>query len=133
MRRRLYRFGLGFLIGSLLSYAIFKGRDITGWMPNGRILAILQKIDPQSYSGKINCQLECYGISQKEMDAIYRDGDVDFGESQTRTEPRIYYVNYLDSAGQTIQCTFEIDRLDNAVLTDIQRLGQLKKCPCDTI
>lgn len=151
MRKRLYKFGIGILIGTLFSYLFFKDHDITGWMPNQRILATIQKINTADYSEKVKCQIECYQLSEADISGVYFEGDVDFGVSKTRTEPRVYLINYVNPKNQTIQGTFEIfksDTLmnieegdktisvkvikaDDAYLVDIKLLGQLKECLCE--
>jgi len=130
MRKRFYKFGFGILLGTLLSYAFFNDHDITSWMPNGRILAVIQKINADNYSEKVLCQIDCYKFSSSDLTNLYTDGDVDFGASETRSEPRVYLVNYVNSEDQTIQGTFEIFRNDAVNLIDIKLLGQLNDCNC---
>ncbi len=130
MKQRLIKFGIGLLLGIMLSYAFFSDHDWTSWMPNGRILYKIQTTTEYPYSDKVNCQIKHYKINDKQLSGIYQEGDVDFGASKTREEPREYLINYIDSTNQTIQGRFKLYGDTLCRLVSLKILGYLEESPC---
>lgn len=130
MRKRLFKFGIGILIGCFASFMFFGDHDWFGWLPNGRILVKIQDTI-QEYPPKVDCLINCYSLDSTHMAHLFYEGDVDFAESVTREEPRIYYIDYLDSLERTIQGTFKIYGDSATVFSNLKILGDITTCPCN--
>ncbi len=101
---------------------------LTDWMPNNRVLSNLSDF-PGSISTKAQCQLDCFEISEEELDLLKAEGDVDFSKSHTNTTPRMYVVSN-DAAVGLATMKFEI--ADSAtVLIDVAVENLDKDCACE--
>lgn len=126
-RLRLYIFGV--LIGSVLVFFFFEGRlkSLTNWMPNNRVLYRLQE-SPSTISDKALCQLNCFDLDTSAVRIIKTTGDVDFTNSQTKSEPMVYLIEETINS-DLIQMEFEVRDSSNT-LTNVRMPEIAGRCEC---
>ncbi|MDQ3191135.1 MAG: hypothetical protein M3Q58_06050 [Bacteroidota bacterium] len=123
---RLFKFLIGFLIGSTLVYFLLikdRDRNLRGWLPSERVS---QEILEQELkiSSKAICQLQCLKIPQESLKNIIEEAKVNFSESQVRKEPCPIYLFQTDiKEGKTnleIQKCKDYSTLLNIQVEDMQ-------------
>ena len=91
-KNRIKYYLIGFLMG-IVAVAFFFGQRGCTWLPGNRVKAVIAEnniIVGDSILEVLNCLAD---DSQPIFDLLNTDGDVDFGQSQTRTEPKIYKID----------------------------------------
>jgi len=91
--RRLRLYLTGFLMGIILVFFFFGERVnvLTSWLPNNRVLQSIS----DNYKGEnplATCQMECFGVDTAAIAYSMVEGDVEFGESETQSNPKLYIV-----------------------------------------
>ena len=100
-RIRLYIGGV--LIGCVLVYFIlFKDKNRGYWLPENRVKEQVHR-SGITFSEKAKCIIKCKGISDEEVKEVLKNGNVNFGESDTRLAPCPSYV--FEGENLTIVCT----------------------------
>lgn len=89
--KRFYYYLIGFGIGLILTFLIFQGRGCE-WLPNARVLNTIQN-SSIFISDQEKCVMESNGISKESIFYLLEDGDIIFGESQTKAKTKPYYIN----------------------------------------
>jgi len=120
---------IGFGIGLILVYVFFSGR-LGNWFPNDRVLLRLSS-NPYEFTERTNCLMECYRIVENDLSLFLETGDVNFADSEPRTDPNpIYIVEGWIGPKDEYTITFEaIDTTATKVLDIVAKrnIG----CPCD--
>jgi hypothetical protein len=120
---------MGFLLGLMLVVFFFNDRlsVLTSWLPNNRVLLRLQQTDAE-YTPEALCELECFDLDTASVSRLKADGNVQFGNSKTQQEPKIYIVeSELDE--RTVLMTFEA-RDSTSILTKVVLPGEALYCDC---
>jgi hypothetical protein len=92
--RRLRLYLLGFLLGMGLVVFFFNDRLslLTSWLPNDRVLLRLQMTEAL-YADSALCHLDCFSLDTADVSLVKKEGDVQFGLSETHETPMIYVVD----------------------------------------
>ncbi|RMG81707.1 MAG: hypothetical protein D6707_04380, partial [Bacteroidetes bacterium] len=125
MLRRFFFFGIGVALGVWLVYFFLiknNPRDITGWLPNKRVLQMLSE-DSLIIPNAVKCKLSCLQLSYEQIKKVLLSGEVDFNESSPRDTPKRYIVKDAN------QNKFEfLSYQDSTVLSKIFNLPE--NCNC---
>jgi hypothetical protein len=123
-RLRTYLIGVG--LGCFMVYFFFKDRQFDAWLPEGRVLEQIERsvIQPSSNA---NCWLRCTALSNDTLMKSLVQGEVDFGESETRREPCPIYLISSQLAGEAITYRVELCR-DTAFILEMHGIRQ--DCSC---
>ena len=126
--RRLKIYLIGFGLGLIIVYIIFGKRDLDAWMPQQRVLSLIDSVEI-SLSKKASCQLNCLGMEPAMLDELREVADVDFSESHVRKKPcPIYHLN-SKYEGKNYLMIWEVCEKDGrASLHSLQEEG--RKCTC---
>lgn len=126
--RRFRIFFIGIAIGIVLAYAFFGDREFD-WTPNDRVLLRLRS-QPLVTNSKIDCQLNCLGITEADIKLLLDSGDVNFSGSEPRREPYPIYLieGELKKAGQ-VGLKFEGE---DTIATNLMEIvsPDLERCDC---
>lgn len=88
--RRLKYYGIGFGIGLFFLFFFFENRGCT-WLPSNRVKnSILDRL--LVVSNDTYTMLEKDGLSAEDIVQVLNDGEVNFGESDKDSEPKIYIL-----------------------------------------
>ncbi len=114
--RRLRLYILGVLLGSVMVMFFFDDRldSLTDWMPNNRVLYRL-RVSPSSISNQAMCQLKCYKLDTAAVRIIKEEGDVDFTNSQTKSDIKVYLIDG-EVSSENVQMTFEVRDSSNTLI-----------------
>ncbi|TND07529.1 MAG: hypothetical protein FD123_3081 [Bacteroidetes bacterium] len=131
--RRFRLFLFGFTISFLACYfTLWKGRGdaLSGWFPNERVLKFLTR-STMSVQDRPKCVMDCYEITLTDVRNGLKEGDVDFGNSNTSKEPcHEYQVKIKDKAGKPLEVRFAACLKDStSQLIAVFPEGQ-KTCDC---
>jgi hypothetical protein len=89
--RRLKYYGLGFLIGLVFVFVFFQNRGCS-WLPSNRVKnAFLDRVIVISEDQLATLKSE--GISKEDIIEVLNDGDVNFGESITDGDLKVYKLS----------------------------------------
>lgn len=121
---RLNKFLLGVIIGLVLVVMFFGGRDWLSWLPGPQVKGQINEWY-QSPSEEVSAALVCSGFSDELLSKVMTDGDVDFGNSDPRGTPRMYWVGYESEDLGHVDVSFEIDG-EEARIVDFR---PKKDCP----
>ncbi len=131
-RLRIYGFGVG--LGLLLAWALFlRGRNTknyTLWTPNNRILEEIRLDQNLETSDKFWCEIRCIGFSSIEYKELLNDGEVDFGESQTKIWPRMYRVEFETENKGALVIDFSKTELKEFSILSVSKKGEEISCDC---
>lgn len=92
-QQRLNRYLLGVVIGLVLVFVMFNGRDWLGWLPANRVKARIENSE-LTWDENMRCRLMCHGFTKPTILDLVKRGDVDFGASETKSKPREYQVHF---------------------------------------
>ena len=95
---RLKYYLVGFSIGIIACFIIFKGRGCE-WFPNARVLNAIQSSSIY-YTSQDSCLMAENGISKKDIFLLLQNGDVNFGESNTDRKIVTYRINNVDTEAE---------------------------------
>jgi len=105
LKSRFKYYGLGFILGLVVVWAtLIKDRDRDSWLPEGRTLDFLERIDIQ-VSDLAKCQIECLELAPDFMDAsFWGKADIDFTKSATKRKPcpEYYITSTLSSNNKNV-------------------------------
>ncbi|NNE54830.1 MAG: hypothetical protein HKN32_02335 [Flavobacteriales bacterium] len=104
---RLNRYLIGLAIGFLLVAFIFRGRDWGAWLPNAQVLKTVQEFYSEP-SQEFFCLMECHNVSMNDMKGLMQDGDVAFGDSQTKGKEKEYIIHHKDGSGKPFTIHWQI-------------------------
>jgi len=110
-KNRIKYYLVGFLIG-VVAVAFFFGQRGCTWLPGNRVKAVIAEntiVIGDSVLQILHCLAE---DSQPIFDILNTTGDVDFGGSQTRTDPKIYKIDGDDGLSVFFKL-FEDDNFDS--------------------
>ena len=131
-QRRLNRYLLGVALGLLLIAVIFRGREWGSWLPNPQVLKMTKEfyVEPEE---KVWCLMECHGVTMQDIQALMEDGNVDFGDSQTKGKEKEYIIRHETEEGVEFTTHWSIVELSidkkRAQLIDVY-VYKGKDCDC---
>ena len=89
--KRLKYYGIGFSIGLVFVFIFFQNRGCS-WLPSNRVKnAFLDRLIVVS-DGQLKL-LKASGVSEDDIIQVLNDGDVDFGESDTEGDLKVYKLS----------------------------------------
>lgn len=134
MLRRLRIYGVGLGLGLIMAWALFlRGRDTknyTAWTPNNRILEEVRLDSSMVMDEVFWCQLNCLGFSSIEYDELLNEGNVIFGESQVKTWPRSYKVEFETSKKGTLEVVYSKTEQKHFEVVSVSKKGEEISCDC---
>lgn len=108
--KRFYYYLIGFGIGLILTLIIFKGRGCE-WLPNERVLTSIRN-SSIFITSKNACIMEKANISKEDIFTLLESGDINFGESQTKSITKPYYLkNVMYDRSNSKTYIIELDKL----------------------
>ena len=128
---RLKYYLVGFSIGIIACFIIFKGRGCE-WLPNERVLNSIRTSNIY-FTAQDSCMMANNGITKKDIFSLLTDGDVNFGESSTKAEIKTYRLNNFNKQGEqkiyviehdNLKVSFKLFELDSVVF--ISKLNDLE-------
>jgi hypothetical protein len=129
--RRLRAYIIGLILGIVLVSLIFRERlhVLTDWLPGNRVLMELRS-NPLAVTPKALCEMRCMELDTATLREAMLRGSVQFGESSTRTSPRIYAVDLR--VGDAL-CRYYLSPSDSlTLLTRVEQpLRPKTPCRCD--
>ena len=116
--QRLTYFGGGFLVGLFILFFFLSGKKAScAYGPNARVLKNIRSKSLQ-YSPLASDQLLEFEIDTTRINILLKNGNVDFGKSDTEKKPCQTYIIDEDIDSNTL--TFVIDNCDStALVTEI--------------
>src|SRR6185503_17011444 len=109
--RRIRLYLIGFGLGIIICFIIFRNRSLGNWLPGNRVTAFItfsKKLDADS---SLICKLKCAGIS---IDDIRKaTGEVDFGKSDTHKVPNHEYDVNITVKGKPLEVYFSENMEDS--------------------
>jgi len=127
--RRLRLYLTGFLLGSILVVFFFRDRlsVLTSWLPNNRVLFRIENTLSET-SELALCQMSCYELDTNMLTFAFDEGDVQFGMSETHSDPKIYVIDtrYQD---RLVRLFFETAD-SSAFLSKVQLPFETEECDC---
>lgn len=112
----------------LLVVFFFGDRNWLGWTPDQRILLLIRETK-QDLSSQAECYLQCYGLTEADMDSILVHGDVLLGESNTKSMPRQYIIESHKDFKPRVKLTMTSSEKE-AHLIVVKSEEDIKECPC---
>lgn len=122
--RRIKYYMIGALMGGLLSFFIFNGRGC-GWLPGNRVLQTIRTSKIVT-SVQDKCLIECNNISANAIYELIENGNVNFGESDTKNK------NYKIS-NDSLTLNFKLNLKDSIAITVVNTIPQNNKCNCEEL
>ncbi len=128
--KRWRAFLVGVLLGCVVVYILLfnnRDRDLSFWFPGQRVLnEISSGLNPIS---DYQCQMDCEQLFPSDIEALFKDGDVDFESSKPRQEIKEYVVNYLADDGFAIKAVFSIQ--DTTIrMIELRSTKHIDDCEC---
>ena len=121
-RQRFLRYLIGVSIGMTMVYFMFPNYDWLGWLPKKQVKEELLK-KPLVLDSMSLCKMNCYHISNAQLDLARAEGSIDFNLSRVKETPRVYRLLYGELG-------FDIAILDSTtLLKDIIHPTQTCQCP----
>lgn len=122
-------YGVGFLLGCVLVYFLFKGRSFPSMFP-GDVLMEKLKSSHLIYTRHALCRMDCREINETEVGEILQKGSVNFRKSRTREKPcPSYAIEGFSSDGQHIRLVIATCDTIAKVITVID-LDRKYTCDC---
>ena len=94
-KQRLLRFLIGVAIGCAVVFFMFPNYDWLGWTPQKRMKEDLRDF-PFSIDSCASYKMQCYGLTDAQLQLAKSDGSFDFEKSDVKANPRRYHLNYGD-------------------------------------
>ena len=136
--KRFQYYGIGLLIGLMLTFVFFQNRGCS-WLPENRVKnAILDNVVVFSQSEELTPE------QKEDYFLLLNNGDVKFGLSKKDGEPKLYFLKGEDRNGSEIQAQFELRKdgfislctplTNNTVITDgiFSGTASMEHFPLDT-
>jgi len=134
MKRRLRIYGFGMALGLMLAWALFlRGRNTTNytaWTPNSRILEEIRLDKTLDIPENFWCEMKCVGFSSIEFESLLEDGNVDFSDSQVKTWPRMYRVEFETDDKGTLVLDFSKTEMKHFSIIKVVKKGENIECDC---
>lgn len=131
-RQRLLRFIIGIAIGFILVQVFFGERGCGHWLPGNQVKKWIKENNANiEVMPETTCMMKCQGLTPSDIEYVLgEEGDVIFGESQTKGYPKEYIIQ---GNRDTIEFRFGfILREDSSSIVSLaQRLDVGFKCDCD--
>lgn len=121
MRKRFALYGIGFAMGIVMVFFFLGGKRAScNWLPNDRILNIIQK-KQILFGEQIQKDLEEAKADSLDIRAILQNGDIDFSKSRVKNEPcRLYRI---EGQGKQSSLWISVELCDSiATVNSLQRL-----------
>ena len=129
--RRLKLYLIGFGIGLIICFILFRNRGCGNWMPGPRVTSFI------SFSKRINadssllCKLSCEGISVDDIRKAAPAGTVDFGKSNAQKEPAHEYDVTMTIKGKKLEFYIAENMNDStAQILLVTPMPDGEKCGC---
>lgn len=91
LKNRIKYFAIGLTFGSLLVYFMFGSRGCA-WLPENRVKNMIGEKEIV-VGDSVLAVMNCIGLNNDDIYNLLKDaGEVEFSESETRTIPKIYYI-----------------------------------------
>lgn len=110
--KRIRIYLVGVLIGSLVSFAFFKGRGCDAWMPSNRVTEMLNQ-NAIITNDTILCKMKNNKITIADIQRLVVNGDVNFAESKTKGNPQIYVLEGENVVGEKYKAYFETSKTNH--------------------
>ncbi len=94
-RQRLLRYLIGVAIGCAVVFFMFPNYDWLGWTPQKRMKEDLREF-PFTVDSCAAFKLNCYGLTQEQLQLAKNEGSFDFDKSDVKATPRRYHLNFGD-------------------------------------
>lgn len=128
-RQRLFRFGIGIFIGTVLAYLFFQGRSCSDWLPDRRIRASLES-GGLVWGNQAECVWNCLSAREtlaEPVASLVYEGEIDWGKSGPRETPRRYVFRY--ESGPVQEATFLLTE-DQSFLDRLELASGQPGCDC---
>ena len=131
MKRRVKLYLFGFLLGCALTAGIFgdKIQYLFSWLPNQRILDRIQQTELKQ-TPKANCMIECYQISNKNIQDLIYDGTVQIPKSEPQAYPKIYFIEHETEEFGRYALRFECYE-KSSIIIEAKKFDVEIECNCD--
>ena len=120
-RKRLTYYLIGFGIGIIMVYFLFKGRGME-WTPNNRVLNTISSCKIL-ISDKIKCLINCNEIQIENIFNLLENGDVNFSESQTKKRIKNYIIEH-----DKLKVNFSLNKVDS--IAELININTSSNCNC---
>ena len=122
--RRLMLYLWGCLIGTILMYVSWKyflpEKAIPSWLPASLLVDRINKF-PLQKSEKAKCLLQCYHITDDEINEIIKQKNIDYKNSERTRKPwPVFYFMGTTNNKQKIQLNIEVPDTLTATLLDMK-------------
>lgn len=121
MRKRFALYGIGFGMGIVLVFFFLGGKRAScNWLPNDRILNIIQKKQLR-FGDDIRYDLLTAEADSLDIRAILKNGDIDFSKSKVKNDPcRLYWI---EGQGKQSSLLISVELCDSvATVSSLKRL-----------
>lgn len=106
----------------------FGDHDWLGWTPKQRILFKIRETK-QAHSIAAQCYLDCYKLSEANLDSLLVHGNVLLDESNTHSNPKKYIIQSPKEDSTQVKLTLNVsDSL--SYLMRVDGVQEDRKCPC---
>lgn len=131
-RQRFLRYGIGVIIGVILSALFFSGRSCNDWLPGKRIKARMQ-LEGIQPDAPLACLLDCEGPTRADAHQLMQwllEADINWSESAARGERPCYLFEMQDSCPfKTLSVCFS----EHSASVGMAILREATACPCDGV
>jgi len=106
LKRRFKLFGFGIILGIIVSFFFFQSRlnVFTDWLPGNRVKLRLRSTYVGN-SAEVDAMIKANSWPDTLANTFMWKGEVILSESKTRSEPKVYVVNY-NINGQMLKASF---------------------------
>ena len=130
-RQRFLRYGIGVIIGVILSALFFSGRGCNDWLPGKRIKARVQ-LEGIQMDAPLQCLLECKGTTYTDGNQVMQwllAADINWSESAAREERPCYlFEMQADCPFETLTVCFS----KHSASVGMAVVREATDCPCAT-
>ena len=134
MKRRFRIYGFGLVLGLIMAWGLFlRGRNTknyTLWTPNNRILEEIRLDSSLVPSPVFWCELKCMGFTSIEYNELLNDGNVIFNESNVKTWPRTYWVEYRTENKGVLRISYSKTETKHYSILSVEKKDETIKCDC---
>ena len=130
-RQRFLRYGIGVIIGVILSALFFSGRSCNDWLPGKRIKARMQ-LEGIQPDAPLQCLLDCEGSTRADGNQVMEwllAADINWSESAAREERPCYLFEMQE------ECPFETLTVcfsEHSASVGMAVVREATDCPCAT-